>query len=302
MGIAKMKIIITGAAGYVGSYLASRLIRAGHNCTLIDNFYIPSNLTHVCDVPIQHLDIRTPAHLQEFDVMFHLAAISGIKQCEDNVADAHDVNTRGTFNLLKTFKGKIIFASTSAVYGEASQPIIDELHPAAPVMFYGSSKLYAENIVRLHDKYCILRFSNIYGYGMNCKKTVIDLFLENAINKKIVDIHGDGKQRRDFVHIQDVVRAYICAMNNDLSGTFNVGGNEALSVNEIFELISKSVKRTIGHSPEKKYVGSDCGRIWKDFTYSSELAKEMLKYEPLYSVKDEIIERVNIYQKRVAKC
>ena len=110
-------------------------------------------------------------------------------------------------------------------------------------------------------------------------------------------IHGDGKQRRDFVHINDVVRSYIVAMRSDINGIFNIGGNEALSINDIAELVSKNYRNIFGYTIEVKHIPIDCGVSWKDFTYSSKLAKEMLGYEPAYSINDEIRERFNAHNR-----
>lgn len=294
-----MKIIITGAAGYVGSALARTLIQKNYDVTLMDNYYSHSNIQEISGIQIQHMDIRRKElDISNYDIIFHLAAVSGIKDCEEKQEEAFDTNIRGTFNLLKTCKGRIITPSTSAIYGQAESPEIDEQHSTIPRSHYGQTKLEAEKLIRLHSNYCILRFSNIYGMGLFCKRTVADCFVETALKKETLTIHGDGRQRRDFVHINDAIRAYILAMKSEVNGTYNIGGNEALSINDIAELVIKSYRQIFGYTLDKKYIPIDCGMLWKDFTYSSKLAKEYLGYEPAYSISDEIKERLNTYAKR----
>jgi len=293
-----LKICITGSAGYVASWLAQALIKKNHEVTLIDNYRTPSHLILIENIPIGKVDIRDITDLSKFDVLFHLAGVSGIKECEDNKDEAFDINVRGTFNLLKTFKGRIIFASTSAVYGEAKEPEIDESHPTVPRSWYGQNKFDAENIVKLHSNYCILRFSNIFGKGYICKRTVADLFIENALKKESIQIHGDGKQRRDFVHLNDAIRAYLLAMKSDINGIFNIGGNEALNINEIAELTAKTYRKLFDGNISIEHIPIDCGILWKDFIYSSLKAKTILGYEPMYSISDEISERLTTYAKQ----
>ena len=293
------KILITGAAGYIGSQLARILIQKNYDLTLIDNYSTHSNIKEINGVAIQHQDIRDKIDISEYDTIFHLAAISGIKTCEEDKEEAFDVNVRGTFNLLKTCKGRFIFPSTSAVYGQAELPEIDEQHSTIPRSHYGVTKLEGERLVTLHDNYCILRFSNVYGMGLFCKRTVADCFVETALKKETLTIHGDGRQRRDFVHINDVVRSYILAMKLDTNATYNIGGNEALSINDIAELVIKNNRQVFGYTLDKKYIPIDCGMVWKDFIYSSRLAKDGLGYEPAYSISDEIRERLNAYCKKL---
>ena len=290
-------ILITGASGLVGSILAQHLIKKNLEVDLIDNGYIHSHLKDISGVPIKKIDIRDDIDTSIYDVIIHCAAIAGINECEKNPEEAYSVNVKGTYNLLRNFKGRFLFPSSSAVYGQAEHPEIDETHPVIPRSVYGKNKFEAEGIIKLHSDYCILRFSNIYGKGIFCKRTVADCFVENALKKETLLIHGDGKQRRDFVHINDVVRSYIVAMRSDINGIFNIGGNEALSINDIAELVSKNYRNIFGYTIEVKHIPIDCGVSWKDFTYSSKLAKEMLGYEPAYSINDEIRERFNAHNR-----
>jgi UDP-glucose 4-epimerase len=298
----KMRILISGAAGYIASWLARNLIKQNHEVTLWDNYRIPSNLTEIENVKIEKRDIRDSCDVSEFDVIFHLGAVSGINDCEENKEEAYDINVRGTFNLLKTCQGRFLFPSTSAVYGIADASEIDETHPTLPRSFYGQNKLDAENMVKLHHSYGILRFSNIYGKGYTCKRTVADCFIENALNGSPLMIHGDGKQRRDFVHINDVIRSYILVMQSDINGIYNIGGNEALSINEIADLVKNNYRKIFGDEVIIKRIPIDCGMLWKDFNYLSKLAKDVLRYEANYTISDEIRSRLIAYKKSEKRC
>lgn len=293
------RILVTGSAGYVGSTLARLLIQKNFDVTLIDNYFVPSNIKQVEGIPIVKKDIRdynvNPA---QYDVIFHLAAISGIHTCEEAEVMAHSINVGGTLHLLRDFKGKFIFASSSAVYGICQEPLITEGHPVHPRSVYGATKLYAEQVVKLHGNHVILRFSNIYGRGIFNKRTVTDAFIDKAIAKKPLEIHGDGLQRRDFVHINDVLIAYWNAMRTTTTGTFNIGGNEALSINDIAELVVKNYRKAFGITLEVKHILQDSGVAWKDFVYSSERAKKFICYEPNYSVNDEVRERFNAEKRK----
>jgi len=292
------KILISGAAGFCGSALARLLIQKNFDVTLIDNFIVPSNIREVENIPIQKRDIRDEKlNLAEYDILFHLAGISGIGKCDEDKDLAYDINVKGTYKLLRTFRGRVIFASSSAVYGEAKYPAITEMHPALPLSTYGETKLEGERIVNKTDNYLILRFSNIYGRGVFNKRTVTDGFIDRALKKETLQIHGDGRQRRDFVHINDVLVAYWQAMKSSYNGTYNIGGNEALSVNDIAELCIKQYRNVFGYTLKKEYVEADCGRKWHDFLYSSEQAKWNLGYEPSYSISDEIRGRFNAYSR-----
>jgi len=214
-----MKICVTGSAGYVGSYLAKKLIELGNSVLLIDNYFIPSHITEINGTKIQHRDIREKIDLSDFDVLVHLAAISGINKCNENEQLAINVNVKGTINLLRHFHGKVVFASTSAVYGEANQPIIDETHSTNPLGVYGITKLSGEETVEMTGKYVNLRFSNIYGKGITWK-------------------------------------------------------------------------RITGKNVPIIYKDVNVGRKWKDFLYSSKKANMMLNYDPIFSVSDEIADRL----------
>lgn len=296
-----MKILVTGAAGFVGSALAQLLIRKDCDVDLIDNYYKPSNITAVENVKIQRADIRTIKDISKYDVLVHLAAISGIGVCEENKEDAFSVNIKGTFNLLRSFRGRVIFASTSAVYGQAETVVLDEKTPVNPRSFYGFTKLKGEELIQLLDNYCILRFSNIYGKGLSYKRTVVDLFIDNALKEKPLLIHGDGRQRRDFMHINDAIKAYWYAINSPVNDIFNVGGNEELNINELAEMVRGNCLDITGFNPEIKHIPLEGGNIWRDFTYNIDKAKKYLKFEPSYRMKDEIRNRLSAYERASRK-
>lgn len=296
------KVLITGAAGYIGSALAEFLIKRNIAVDLWDNFSTPSNFKSIECIPIEKVDIRDQdLDVSDYEVIFHLAGIVGIGPCEERSDEAFDVNVKGTFNLLRTCKGRFIFASSSAVYGEAKDPEITEESPIAPRSTYGENKLEAEKLIQLLDNFCILRFSNVYGKALSYKRTVADCFIENALAGKELTIHGDGKQRRDFVHVKDVVKSYWYAMNSAACSVMNIGGNEALNINEIARLVCDDHREIFGLTPPIKHIPIDCGVVWKDFFYLSKLAKVLISYTPGYSIKDEIRRRLNAHARNQKK-
>lgn len=292
------KIMITGAAGYIGSSLAQFLIKHKFEVVLIDNYYKPSKITAVEGVLIQNQDIRDPSlNLSGFDVLFHLAAVSGIKTCEDDKEEAFDINVKGTFNLLKTFKGRTIFASTSAVYGQADEPTIHEESHISPRNHYGATKLQGEELVKLTNNYCILRFSNIYGKAMSLKRTVCDLFIENALKQEPLIIYGTGRQRRDFVHFRDVIKSYWNSMNSELNEILNIGGNQELNINDVASMVCECYRKNFGYIPQIKKVPMDGGPVWRDFTYDTNRAKIAINYKPQHCMEDEIVNRIAAHRK-----
>lgn len=290
-----MKILITGAAGYVGSALAKRL--ETQDLLLIDNYsakeewrpYLLSVGKHeIINGDILDREVCKDI-TQGIDVIYHLAAVSGINNCEDIFSC--ESNLIGTINLgiwaEKRGVKKIIFASTSAVYGESQAPLITEEHKIKPRFRYGWQKYICELFLQTLRIPCvILRKSNIYGQGLYHKNTAVDNFIDKAIKGEDFTITGKGLQRRDYIHIEDVVNAYIQATYWD-SGIYNIGGKDNLSINELADLIigisGKNIRKIYNEKAES-------GAILKKFTYDYSKAK-VRGYNPQKTIKDEAITR-----------
>lgn len=252
-----MNILVTGGAGFIGSHLSRYLISKGHRITILDDFSnsSPSNIRDMLlhrQVRLVKGDVRGAALINEItrdvDVIFHLAAQIHIDKSILEPKETFEVNVLGTLNILETalkrdFK-KIIFASTSEVYGTALKERIAEDHPLNPQSPYAASKAAADRLCHAYAKtygmdVAIIRNFNTYGpfqkntgYG-----SVIPIFIRRVLENKPPLIYGDGGQTRDFMYIDDAIRAYDIIMNKDVDGALNFGSGRDITINDLAALI-----------------------------------------------------------------
>lgn len=248
-----MKVLVTGGAGFIGSHIADGLISKGHSVTVWDNLSTGKKENVNPEAEFHEIDIRDTKVDEifkggNFDAVFHLAAQMDVrKSVEDPLFDA-DVNIMGGLNLLESCVRnevkRFVFASSGGVmYGECDNELPDESAPPRPLCPYGNSKLALEFYLNFyHEIYGIectaLRFGNVYGprqdpYG---EAGVVAIFSGAMLKDLEVGIFGDGNQLRDYVYVEDVVRANLTAMEKG-TGIYNIGTGESESVNELFEII-----------------------------------------------------------------
>lgn len=242
-------VVVTGGAGFIGSHLVRKLIGLGHKVHVIDNLST-GKAERVPSGAVLHIhDIRSPgAHdligLLSPSAVIHLAAQADVQQSIREPFNDMDVNIGGTLNMLNACrKGsveKVIFASTSGVYGNLQKDILTEDDPVMPISFYGLSKLTAEMYIRLYSQlfglpYGILRFANVYGPGQTAKGEggVVAIFMDRLFTGRPLGINGDGNQTRDFIYVLDVADAIIAAMNSNENGTYHVSTGTASTVNQL---------------------------------------------------------------------
>lgn len=249
-----MKIIISGGAGFIGSHSAELLSKRGHRVLVLDNFSTgrSENLAKFKG-KIQIADVTDYRCLEsifsEFqpEAVLHLAAQSAITVSQNDPQKDLTVNGIGTLNMLalavKYKARRFVFASTSAVYEEKQSifPMNENTrcNPASP---YGMSKLIAEHYIRLiFPNHCILRYANIYGprqvpIGENqvVARVFRHLFFGDAFQ-----IVGDGRQKRDYVYVEDIAHANFLALMSDTIGTFNACSGRSVSVNEVCDLLNE---------------------------------------------------------------
>jgi len=250
-----MKILVTGGAGFIASQIADAYIREEHDVYILDNLStgFEKNIN-----PKAHFiksDISSPAILdlfgkEKFDVVNHHAAqIDVRKSVSDPIFDAN-TNILGTINLLqaciKTGVKKFMFASTGgAVYGEQEYFPADEKHPTNPVSPYGITKLSIEKYLYYYNieyglNYTILRYANVYGPRQNPfgEAGVVAIFTNKLLKGENPIINGEGKQTRDYVFVEDVVKANVITLNDEISDIYNVGTGIETNVNELFANIN----------------------------------------------------------------
>lgn len=288
-----MKVLLTGGAGFIGSYIAQELIKRDIETVIIDNLLtgnkkrIPvGSVFYQADICKNLDDIFVR---EKPDIVIHQAAqVSVKKSLEDPVNDA-DKNLIGTINLLnhcvhhKT--KKFIFASSAALYGNPQYLPIDEKHPAVPVSPYGLSKYCAELYIQLYSKlfglrYTILRYSNVFGGGqsVNGEAGVIAIFMNNLLNGGNINIFGDGFQTRDFIYVKDVATANIAALTHADNEILNISTQTKVSLLETVKVLGELLKASV----TPNFLNEREGDI-KESTLSNKRAIQLLNWKPEHS-------------------
>lgn len=313
------KIMITGGVGFVGSNLAN-LIKP----SILFDWRKPGYLFKdqeeseliYDDCNFIQGDIRNPEDLEKcsktnrINSIIHLAAIPGLRKCEEEPKLAREVNVEGTKNILEFARrediSKVIFASSAGVYGEIKEKPITETHPIDPLNLYSKTKVEGENLCKRYSEdyslnTMVIRISNIYGSGFQVKSnlTVIPLFILRALQNQPLTVYGDGEQTRDFVHVGDVVQGYRKAFECSGSGfnVYNLGSGEMTSVNELADVIVELMEDLYDRDVEVKHVQNPEWRneAKKKFDYSIGKISEDLGYDPRYTLREgirEILKRI----------
>ena len=227
-----MKIAITGGSGFIGTHLVN-LLKKEHDILILDR--TPSKIHDVDFIECDLLESEKISNaLENTDIVIHLAAAVGVKLTEENPLHTLNLNIQGTQNILESSKKnnvkKIIFASSSEIYGEAVHVPIKETDPPMPITNYGVSKITGEEYVKAFSKissmkYSILRFFNAYGPGQS-SSFVMSEFVSKAVSNKPITIHGSGEQLRAFCHIHDIVNGINLCLSNGDNQIFNIGNNK----------------------------------------------------------------------------
>lgn len=232
-----MNILVTGGAGYKGIKLSSKLLELGHKVTIFDNFmYGYNSVLHLAihpNVTIIKSDIRNGVeNLKDFDIVFHLAGISGFPACAANPHSAQLINVNATRDLVnKLGKGQyIVYASTTSIYGKSGEACYEDT-PVEPVSTYAHTKLAAEKIVQEKENAISLRFATIFGFSPKMRMDLmVNDFAYKAVNEGVLVLF-DSFAKRTFLHIDDAVGAYVFALNNpdSMKGKVYNAGNNALN-------------------------------------------------------------------------
>ena len=270
-----MKVLVTGGAGFIGSHIAEYFAEAGHTVRILDNLATGflRNVPQYKNIEFIQGDICDSNLVEKvvsgMDCVFHEAALVSVPLSCERPAEAFRVNTLGTLNVLqacvKAGVDKFVTASSAAIYG--NNPILpkrEDMYPE-PTSPYAISKLDGEYLARMfYESHGLqttcLRYFNVYGPRQDPKSpyaAVIPIFLERAKAGKDLIIYGDGLQSRDFVHIKDVVRANVAALDHGDGQVFNVAMGKSVTVVELAENILKLT----GSSNRIVYAASRAGDV-----------------------------------------
>ena len=255
--------LITGGCGFIGAHLVARLQSLGHEVVVLDNLSTGSKSALAPNTDFIHAEASDVSVLRKLlpkvQVCIHLAAIASVSRCDKNWNAAHQSNFIPMLEIMRciqtqSLKTKVVYASSAAVYGNAPPPLLESSFPT-PLSIYGADKLACELLAQVMSKtFQIpsigLRFFNVYGPGQsldNDYSGVITIFKEQIMRAKPIVIYGDGKQTRDFIYIDDVIDAIICASNKvtTKSGVYNICSGKSVSILTLAQRIMSILEQTV---------------------------------------------------------
>lgn len=299
-----MKILITGGAGFIGSYLCEKYTKEEHIVLCLDNFLSGNllNVRHLLDYRNFKLikgDVRDfnllERIIRDVDVVFHLAAQIHVDRSYVEPRLTYEINVMGTQNVLEVARiydvKKLIHTSTSEVYGSAQYVPIDEKHPLDAPHPYGASKIAADRMCNAYVQtygmnISIPRFFNIFGprqrdigYG-----GVISIFTRRVLNNIPPVIYGDGRQTRDYTYIEDAIRAFDLVLNHESRlEPINIGSGKEVSIIDLADMIID----LCGKKGEMKsvHVEPRIGEV-KQLIADTRKAKEILGWKSKYDLKE----------------
>lgn len=294
---------MTGGAGFIGSNLVDRLADSGHDVIVLDNLSTgrTKNLSHSLRHPnfeLMRADVRKIPRpfvkkLRRVDRVCHLAAITGVQQSIRDPVCTTEVNVVGTLNVLAAARalkaGRVVFASSAAVYGTPRTFPISEEAIVSPISPYGASKaaseLYLRSFEENHGIEAVsLRYFNVYGPRQTPGQYagVISIFARRALNHQPLQIFGDGSQTRDFIYVSDVVDATVAALDKNLrSRVVNIASGAETTILEL----GKTIQRIAKSQSESKFsprLAGDIARSVADITR----ARNELDFAPRISLAD----------------
>ena len=314
--IIRMRILITGGAGFVGSHLSERLLGAGHEVIAVDNFYTGSknNVAHLRDNPrfeiIRH-DVTWPLYV-EVDAIYNLASPASPIHYQHDPVQTTKTNVVGAINMLglaKRLGVPMLQASTSEVYGDPEvhpQPEAywGKVNPIGPRACYDEAKRVAETLFfdyhRQHDlKIRVARIFNTYGPRMAADDgRVVSNFIVQALRGEPITIYGDGTQTRSFCYVDDLVSGLIALMDNTSSetGPVNLGNPGEFTMSELATLVLEMTgsKSSLEH---RDLPQDDPKQRQPDISK----AKKVLNWEPAVALKDGLARTIEYFDGQLAK-
>lgn len=305
-----IKVLITGGAGFIGSHIAEEWINKGAKVIVLDNLKTGKveNLSHLKNIDFVQGDVCDESLVnkivQDVDYIHHLAAMVSVPESIEKPKNCVEVNVNGLLNILEAAKNsnvkKIVFSSSSAIYGDnPNLPHVESFLPN-PKSPYGITKLDGEYYLNMYAeifglKSVSLRYFNVFGERQNPFSqyaAVIPIFISKAIQEKDLLIFGDGEQTRDFIYVKDVVAAnLLAALDETQIGVFNIASSRSTSVNSLAEKIISE----IGSNSKIVHLEERAGEIKHSFADVSK-AEEQLKFKAMFSLEEGITKTINYFK------
>lgn len=306
----KLKIVVTGGAGFIGSHIVEHWVKEGADVHVIDNLRtgflrnieeFPGVNFHNGSVTDKELVDKVIAGA---DYIHHLAALVSVPESVEKSQECIEINIFGLLNVLEAARKnkvkKIVFSSSAAVYGDDPElPKNIHMKPA-PKSPYGITKLDGEYYLNMYNEmYSLgavsLRYFNVFGPKQsptNQYAAAIPIFINNALKNKPLTIYGDGEQTRDFIFVKDVVNANILAATNpEVNGVFNIGQGTVTSIKQLAEEI---IQRAASSS-KIVYENERVGDIKHSFASINETI-DKLKFGPKYSLKEGLLQTIDYFK------
>lgn len=309
-------VAVTGAAGYTGSCVVKRLQKAHPDwqITALDNFH-SGTIRQIGAVDVHHVDIRHREELANAldgaDIVLHLAALSGVEDCDNDPVLAYEVNVQGTNNVARwchTTGGALAFPFSMAVIGDPTSFPITTDAPRTPLNWYGRSKILGERAVETFADGSfpahLLMISNVYGaHEINdttvSKPVVLNFFVNRALAGESLTVYEPGTQVRNYVHVDDIARLYVLSaerllaqLNDGETGAkrYAIGSEETPSVMEIAETVQEIARQERGIDPDIELIENPRSgeTLTETFTVDTTDVNEQLGWQTELSVEDAI--------------
>jgi len=297
------RILVTGGAGFIGSHLVDALIKKNHHVTVADDLSVGkskfvNSKAAFCKVKIQSPLLKMIFKKGKFDYVYHLAAQKNLQFSKNHPVEDAQTNIIGSLNILslsKLFKvKKIVFYSTAAVYDPLDVPPNKESDPVNPKTPYGIAKYAVEKYIQSSGLlYSILRLSNVYGPRQDAEGEggVVAIFARKLAQRIPPSIYNSGRQTRDFIYVDDVVKASVSAVANSSNQTVNISTNQETTVNELFQIMRQIAQNELQPICGKKIQEQ------KRSALANSIAWRTLHWQPTTPLKKGLLKTYHFFTK-----